>query len=118
MGKILEQLTSRFDLTLIDSPPMLAFADAAVLAPVMDGVLLVLKSGETRLADIKQSLENLEHVRANLIGLVLNGAPIQKNRYNYYYQERKTRSRDDGRKQIRRKTSRFPSIKEWLYNRR
>ena len=118
MAKILDQLTSQFDIILIDSPPMLAFADAAVLAPLMDGVLLVLKSGETRLAEVKQSVENLEHVRANLIGLVLNGAPIQKNRYSYYYQERKTRSRDSNRKQIRRKTSRFPSIREWLYNRR
>ena len=118
MAKILTQLTSQFDLTLVDSPPMLAFADAAVLAALMDGVLLVLKSGETRLADIKQALENLEHVRANLVGLVLNGAPIEKNRYNYYYQERKSRSRDSNRKQIRRKTSRFPSIREWLYNRR
>ena len=118
MGKILQQLTSQFDIILIDSPPMLAFADAAVLAPLMDGVLIALKSDDTRLSDINQTLDKLKQLRANLIGLVLNGAPMESNRYSYYYQEREPRSTNRKEGRNLRKSPRFPSIREWLHNRR
>ena len=44
---------------LIDTPPLLSVTDASALAPAMDGVILVVKPGVTKLSALQQSLEQL-----------------------------------------------------------
>jgi len=46
-----------FDLVLIDTPPLLSVTDAAALAPAMDGVILVVKPGVTKMSALQQALE-------------------------------------------------------------
>jgi len=84
IGKMLEQ----FDTVIIDSPPVLAVTDASVLVSKVDGVILVVKPGQTKLAAIRQSAHQLERAGANVLGVVLNGIELKRSRYYYYYQYR------------------------------
>ncbi len=84
MQELLHELAQQADVVLIDSPPVLPLADAAVLARQVDGVLLVLEAGRTRQEAARRAVENLRQVGANLIGVVLNGVPTRGGGYYYY----------------------------------
>lgn len=83
-GALLDLLATGADVVVIDSPPVLAVTDAAVLAPRMDGVLLVIKPGVTRLAEAREAVEQLRRVGANLLGLVFNDVDVRCSGYYYY----------------------------------
>jgi non-specific protein-tyrosine kinase len=85
MNRILEQLCKRSEMVVIDSPPVLAVTDAIVLSPRVDGVLLVVKPRITKLPALKQSIEQLQQVGANILGVVLNDVEIKRGGYQYYY---------------------------------
>jgi non-specific protein-tyrosine kinase len=85
MLEIIEAVKEYADLLIIDSPPVMAVTDASVLAPRVDGVLLVLKPGETHMAAAKQTVDQLRRVGANILGVVLNEVDLHRSRYNYYY---------------------------------
>jgi capsular exopolysaccharide synthesis family protein len=93
--KILLQLTNDFDLLVIDTPPVLAAADAAVLSSVVDGVIMVVRVGVTDRRAAKRSLERLQIVGARVLGTVLNdpqeilGTSEDYYYYQYRYSERK-----------------------------
>ncbi|MGD8751012.1 MAG: polysaccharide biosynthesis tyrosine autokinase [Anaerolineales bacterium] len=92
MGDIIQSLREEANIVVIDSPPLTAASDAAVVAPQIDGVILVIKPGETKQMDAKRAVEQLRHVGAKIIGVVLNEIDIKRNRYyssyfkSYYYQ--------------------------------
>ncbi len=85
MDRILENLSKDHDLILIDTPPLLLVTDAAALSTKVDGVLMVVKPGFTKLATFKQSLEQLRAVGARVLGVVLNGVNPRNRKYGYYY---------------------------------
>jgi len=84
MRGILEELESMFDIILIDSPPLLAAADAAVLGTIADGVLLVLRAGSTDQGAAQQAMRQLNAVGANVVGAVLNDTDAKVSRYAAY----------------------------------
>ena len=75
LAATVRELTSRFDIVLVDAPPLHGVADAAVLGKVTDGALLVVRAGKTRTADVQRSTDLLERVGARLVGAVLNALP-------------------------------------------
>ncbi len=75
MEQLLRALEADSDLVVVDSPPLLPFADAAVLASVADGVLLVIRSGKTRREPARRALDGLTAVGARVLGAVLVSAP-------------------------------------------
>ena len=85
MQSILAAMTQEADVVLVDTPPTLAVTDAAVLAPVLDGVLLVVRPGKTRTSALRQTLEQLRQVKANVIGVVLNDVTTRRTSYGYRY---------------------------------
>jgi succinoglycan biosynthesis transport protein ExoP len=85
MGAILETVEEQAEMVVFDSPPVLAVTDAAVLAPRVDGVLLVVKPGVTKLAACRQSIEQLQRVGANLLGVVFNDVEVRRLNYSYQY---------------------------------
>lgn len=92
MSEILNQLASQFDMTILDAPPFLVVTDALVMAPRVDGVIVVIKPSVTKRAALKNLLDQLRQVKANLIGVVLNDVKIDRSKsYNYhgyyYYQK-------------------------------
>lgn len=85
MGKILKEINGVADVTIIDTPPLLAVTDAAALAPRVDGVLLIVKPNVTKAAAAVQAVEQLRRVGANLLGIVLNDVNMKKSHYRYSY---------------------------------
>lgn len=75
-------LKNKYDYIFIDSPPVLSVADASILAAQSDAVLLVVKSGYTRIEHAKQVMNQLTQANARLIGVVLNQV---EDKDNYYY---------------------------------
>jgi capsular exopolysaccharide synthesis family protein len=72
MRAIIESLKRDADIVVFDSPPVRAVTDAAVLAPIVDATLLVIDSGHTRRAAVRQGRAALVRVGARMIGATLN----------------------------------------------
>ena len=85
MGEILKQLEEKFDIILIDTPPVLTVTDAVALSSSVDGVMLVAKIGKTKQAALLQAIEQLRQVNANIVGIVINDVDTRSARYYYYY---------------------------------
>ncbi|MBO1325141.1 P-loop NTPase [Acetobacter sp. TBRC 12305] len=73
--RILAQVSSQYDLILLDTPPALAFPDAAVLSRLTDGVVMVVKWGHTSAATLVQAMRTLHSYDARTLGAVLTQAP-------------------------------------------
>ena len=88
MKNLIEELKSRFDVVLFDSPPVIAVTDAAVLCRKIDGVVLVAKSGQTDRNAAQHAYNLLKNVGTNLLGSLLNGVKVESmyGSYYYYYQ--------------------------------
>ena len=84
MLEILTEVRRRVDMAVIDSPPVNVVTDAVVLAPRVDGVLLVIKPGETRLALARQAVDQLQRSGAHLLGIVLNEVDTRGARAYHY----------------------------------
>ncbi len=84
MADILARLREKAEYVLIDTPPVIAVADAAVLAPRVDGVFLVINAGKTKRDLAAKARDILLQVNANLLGVVLNNAKLDKSAYEYY----------------------------------
>lgn len=97
MSALLEQLQERYDMVLIDSPPVLAVTDAAVLAPKVAGVVMVVRANAVDYRQVGRAKEALEAVKARVLGVVLSAVqPEGREGYYYYYyhsEEASSRSR-------------------------
>jgi succinoglycan biosynthesis transport protein ExoP len=87
MTQLLEELTARFDLVLLDSPPVLGLADSPLMAALVDGVVIVIQSDRSRRGSLKASLRRLRNMRTNVLGAVLTkfDPTDMGNRYSEYY---------------------------------
>jgi protein-tyrosine kinase len=84
MAEILAMLRESAEYVLIDTPPIIAVTDAAVLAPRVDGVLLVVNAGKTKRDLAVKARDMLRQVNAHILGVVLNNAQVDKSAYAYY----------------------------------
>jgi len=80
MRRLLDQLRTRFDRVLLDTPPVLPLADVAVLAPLVDGTLMVVRAGVTPKPAIENALRAFDSSR--LLGVVLNESGMEQD-YRY-----------------------------------
>jgi capsular exopolysaccharide synthesis family protein len=85
MEKFLEEASTKFDIVLFDTPPVIAVTDAAVLASNLDGVILVVRSGLTNRDALARSRTLLDNVKAKLLGILVNGMKIDRMMGSYYY---------------------------------
>ena len=85
MNLILSKMKEKCDVVLLDTPPVFAVTDAAVLSRYADGVLVVVKPGYTKITVAKQSIEQLKRVGANILGVVLNDVKVRGSKYSAYY---------------------------------
>ena len=84
MRSLLDDLAGRFDIVLIDSPPVLPVADALILSRYVDAVLLVVAAASTRRAELRRAADKLAQASAPVVGAVLNKAMAQDG-YSYGY---------------------------------
>lgn len=85
MKELLRRLEEEADIVVLDTPPILAVSDANVLAARASGVLVVVNAGQTRRAAVRQAVEGLRKVGANVLGCVLNMVSMRGGRSSYYY---------------------------------
>jgi capsular exopolysaccharide synthesis family protein len=81
--QVLALARAQADFVLVDTPPAGALADTAVLAPRLDGVLMVVSAGRTKRDLARRAREQLERVNANLLGVVLTNMRGGEKRYSY-----------------------------------
>jgi capsular exopolysaccharide synthesis family protein len=82
---MMESLGERFDHLILDSPPVLGFADTMILSTSVDGVILVVLGGKTPRETLQRAKEVLHQVNAKILGVVINRIDIQRSDYGYYY---------------------------------
>lgn len=84
-GEILQRLEQQFDIVIVDTPPLLAVADAAIVAHIAGSTVLVMRAGAHSERNIGESLKKLRRARARLIGGVMNAVPLKSGgRYGTY----------------------------------
>lgn len=84
--QFLDRLTNLYDMVIVDSPPLLAVTDAAIIGRSTNGVILVVDTGSTRAAALAQAKQQLERVSARLLGVVMNKFAVGRGGYAGYYQ--------------------------------
>jgi capsular exopolysaccharide synthesis family protein len=87
MRRLLEgDATTEYDLIIVDSPPVLSVADATLLGPITDGVVVVINAKRTRRHQAAQAVRELEAGGARVIGMILNNVDRPRSRRSRYYE--------------------------------
>lgn len=87
MSKLIAELRKVYDYIILDTPPVAVVTDAAILAPISDGVLFVVRAGQTERAAVMHAMEQLEYADAKVLGFVLNSIDTRDslNSYGKYH---------------------------------
>ncbi len=85
MRELTQHFANDAQILLIDSPPVLAVADAAILSTVADGVLMVVDPAKSKKRDLRRAREAIEAVGGRIIGIVINRLNKRGSSYYYYY---------------------------------
>jgi tyrosine-protein kinase Etk/Wzc len=110
--RFLHQMLEKFDTVIIDTPPVNAVTDAAVIGSVCDGVLLVAEAGRTDRSVLANAVNELRHARGSVLGIVLNrtGAGYGKyGRYGGYYSHKPYRRESGSGKGRGRR-----AVRDWI----
>jgi capsular exopolysaccharide synthesis family protein len=94
--ELMDDLKGEFDMIIFDSPPVLLFVDAVMIAKhAADGVVLVYKAGKIARSALKRASDQITGANAKMIGVVLNGVRASEMgpQYGYYYKEYNNYSR-------------------------
>lgn len=82
--KLVENLSEKFDYIFINTPPVDLLADGSIISTYCDGIILSIKYNDTRKEELDKAIINLQKVDANIIGLIMTHANIDKNIYKGY----------------------------------
>ena len=101
MKNILQRAKEEYDYVLIDTPPVLPVTDSLVLGRMVDGLILVIDSGEIKVEMARDVKNQLVHAGANILGVVLNKVRSEHHGYGYgyyyYYGHEGARGGDNGK---------------------
>jgi capsular exopolysaccharide synthesis family protein len=118
MKEFVEQLKSKYQMILVDSPPVIAVTDAVVLSLLLDAVVLLASAGQTSQLGLARAKSLLENVNAKVIGGVLNKIEAKSayGSYHYYYYyhyygDRKEKSKV--KKRVKESPKRAGRVEEW-----
>ena len=85
MKKLLASARREYEWILIDAPPIMAMADAAVLCGVVDGLILVVAAERTSRPAVASTVDSIVALGARVTGVVLNRVNLERNSYQDYY---------------------------------
>jgi len=114
MKGLIDRLKEQFDFILFDSPPVMSVTDPTILANLADGVILVIKGGETPRPPIQRALQQLSKLDTKLLGVVLNGMDFKKGKYYYHYYYKYHYDYGYGEKEVKKGESKKFSVKSTL----
>ncbi|WP_448902945.1 CpsD/CapB family tyrosine-protein kinase [Eubacterium sp.] len=81
-GNMLNELSKDYRYVFVDAPPLGLVSDAEKIGSMCDGAILVIRSGETTRAEVKNSIKQIERSGCKILGVVLNRATDLKNKYS------------------------------------
>ena len=84
MKQTVELLQNSFDYVILDSPPVASFADSLILSAMVEGVIIVVKAGQTSREMANRTKTHLQTVGAKVLGAVINHIKLQPHDYYYY----------------------------------
>jgi succinoglycan biosynthesis transport protein ExoP len=84
MGDLLEHWRTEYDHVVVDTTPLLFFADTMPLAAKADGVLLVVLAGRSRRKAMVRTLDLLSRAKAHVLGMIVNGVALEPEYVNSY----------------------------------
>ncbi|WP_144709975.1 polysaccharide biosynthesis tyrosine autokinase [Curtobacterium pusillum] len=87
MDRVVAELAARFDVVLVDTPPVLAVTDAALVSTLVSMTLLVTAANQTKRSDVRLAVAALERVGQRPSGVVLTKTKHKASRYAYYRSE-------------------------------
>ncbi len=104
MHALIDELAEKFDVVVIDSPPVLGLADAPLLSPMADGVMMVIEADRGRRGTLKNALRRLRAMRPIILGAVLTKFDSTKNANSYsdYYGNDYYEYKSDDEKPVKR----------------
>lgn len=83
--RLLDEISSKFDRVVLDSPPIVAVTDSAIVSTLVDGVVFVVRAFKTSINLCRSGLRTLQDVDAPIAGAVLNAVNLNRHEYNYYH---------------------------------
>ncbi|MFB7251390.1 polysaccharide biosynthesis tyrosine autokinase [Microbacterium sp. NPDC056234] len=90
--ELLDKATDGYGVVVIDSPPVLTVADTNLIAPLVDGVLIVVDAAKTSRAQLAATIRTLEGAGARITGIVLNRVRLGRDRQSYYTEPSKKKN--------------------------
>jgi Mrp family chromosome partitioning ATPase len=85
MEKFIDTVRNRFDMVIFDTPPAMTVTDSIVLSRFIDGVVFVIKSGQTPKELTRRALLQFKKSNSEVLGIILNLVDISKGSYYSYY---------------------------------
>lgn len=85
LRRFVAELAERFDRVVIDSPPLVAVTDPAIISTICDGTIFVVRAFKTSYHLSSQGLRSLRDVDSPILGAVLNAVNLDRHEYSYYY---------------------------------
>ena len=85
MKELFEETKKNYEIVLVDTPPIIAVTDSSVLSTMVDGVIIVVRSGKSKSEAVIHAIEQLNRVEAPILGVILNGIQASNVYGSYYY---------------------------------
>jgi capsular exopolysaccharide synthesis family protein len=114
MSALLEQLKKRFDIVLLDTPAFLGVADSAMLAPVVDGVVVVARCSGVSEGSLQAVCQQLAQMQARPVGVVVNRVKRAVPRRYLKYYEKARRDQVESKARIDRLTAPQPTLRHYV----
>jgi capsular exopolysaccharide synthesis family protein len=105
MQDLIKEVSGEYERVILDCSPIMGVTDPVVLSRFVEGVVLVIKAGETVRDLVATSLHRLQDVQAHVLGAILNNVNVGKNHYYYYQYYCYYYGEDGGRKKKKSKKS-------------
>lgn len=107
MRELINALVPLYSFIIIDAPPVLGLSDTLILSTMTDGVVIVVRAGDTARDSVVQARKLLKGVNSKILGVVLNGvreSDLKYGSYSYYYSYYYYDERD-GDKDVKKKAN-------------
>jgi len=85
MAMIINSLSKRYDLIIVDAPPVVGLSDAPILSRLTEGTLMVISTNQVTRKSAKAALKRLRSAGANVVGAAMSKFSVNKFDYNYAY---------------------------------
>jgi receptor protein-tyrosine kinase len=84
-AEVIAEARGRYDVVIVDSPPILMVTDSAIAASQADGIMLVVRVGQTKRQNAQRALEVLKELGTPILGTVINAIGFESGQYGYGY---------------------------------